>query len=88
VADHCLRSHLNVNVMVADGMRCHGGWLTCQAVVHCTQRHERIWPGPAAFKRRRRHQHDGGCIVMACCGDTPTLESLAATSIHLREHRR
>jgi xylulose-5-phosphate/fructose-6-phosphate phosphoketolase len=78
VADHCLRSRHYVNVVVA-GKRAMPQWLTMeQAQIHCTQGIG-IW-GWAG--------NDAGAepdVVLACCGDTPTLEVLGAASI-LREH--
>jgi xylulose-5-phosphate/fructose-6-phosphate phosphoketolase len=78
VADHCLRSRNYVNVVVA-GKRSMPQWLTMdQAVVHCTEGIG-IWEWAS---------NDPGAepdVVLACCGDTPTLEIMAATSI-LREH--
>ena len=78
VFDHCLRSRNYVNVVVA-GKHALPQWLTMEAaVVHCTEGIG-IWPWAS---------NDQGAepdVVMACCGDTPTLEILAATSI-LREH--
>jgi xylulose-5-phosphate/fructose-6-phosphate phosphoketolase len=78
VFDHCLRSKHYVNVVVA-GKRAMPQWLTMdEAVVHCTEGIG-IWPWAS---------NDQGAepdVVMACCGDTPTLEVLAAVSI-LREH--
>jgi len=66
-----------VNVVVA-GKHALPQWLTMdEAVVHCTEGIG-IWSGRATT----RGEPD---VVMACCGDTPTLEILAATSI-LREH--
>jgi xylulose-5-phosphate/fructose-6-phosphate phosphoketolase len=71
VADHCLRSRNYVNVVVA-GKRAMPQWLTMdQAVIHCTEGIG-IWEWAS---------NDQG----ACCGDTPTLEVLAATSI-LRQY--
>ena len=78
VADHCLRSRNYVNVVIA-GKHALPQWLTMeQAVVHCTQ-------GIGIWKWASNDQDAEPDIVMACCGDTPTLEILAATSI-LREH--
>jgi xylulose-5-phosphate/fructose-6-phosphate phosphoketolase len=78
VADHCLRSRNYVNVVIA-GKHALPQWLTMdQALVHCTEGIG-IWPWAS-------NDQDGEPdIVMACCGDTPTLEVLAATSI-LRQH--
>jgi xylulose-5-phosphate/fructose-6-phosphate phosphoketolase len=77
VADHCLRSRHYVNVVVA-GKQPALDYLTMeQAVAHCT-RGIGIWEWAS---------NDAGLepdVVMACAGDVPTLETLAATSI-LRE---
>jgi xylulose-5-phosphate/fructose-6-phosphate phosphoketolase len=78
VWDHCLRSRNYVNVVVA-GKYMAPQWLTMdQAVEHCTK----------GIDKWHWASNDGGMdpdIVMACCGDVPTLETLAAVSI-LREH--
>ena len=78
VADHCLRSRHYVNVIVA-GKRAMPQWLSIdEAVVHCTEGIG-IWEWAG---------NDSGAdpdVVLACCGDTPTLEVLAAVLI-LREH--
>jgi xylulose-5-phosphate/fructose-6-phosphate phosphoketolase len=79
VFDHCLRSRHYVNVVVA-GKHALPQWLTMDAaVVHCTQGIG-IWQW--ASNDQDAAEPD---VVMACCGDTPTLEVLAAVSI-LREH--
>ncbi len=78
VFDHCLRSRHYVNVVVA-GKHALPQWLTMEAaVVHCTQ-------GLGIWQWASNDQNAEPDIVMACCGDTPTLEVLAAVSI-LREH--
>jgi xylulose-5-phosphate/fructose-6-phosphate phosphoketolase len=78
VFDHCLRSRHYVNVVVA-GKHAMPQWLTMDAaVVHCTEGIG-IWPWAS------NDQGTEPDVVMACCGDTPTLEVLAAVSI-LREH--
>ena len=78
VMDHCLRSRHYVNVIVA-GKHPAPQWLSMdEAVRHCTKGIG-IWPWAS---------NDEGTepdAVMACCGDVPTLETLAAVSI-LREH--
>jgi xylulose-5-phosphate/fructose-6-phosphate phosphoketolase len=78
VVDHCLRTLNYVNVVVA-GKHALPQWLTMDAaVVHCTEGIG-IWQWAS---------NDVGAepdVVMGCCGDTPTLEVLAAVSI-LREH--
>jgi len=77
VADHCLRSRHYVNVIVA-GKQPQFNWLSMdEAVIHCT-RGAGIWDWAST---------DGSGapdVVLACCGDVPTLETLAAASI-LRE---
>ena len=76
--DHCLRSRHYVNVVVA-GKHPLPQWLTMdEAVVHCTQ-------GLGIWQWASNDQDSEPDVVMACCGDTPTLEILAAVSI-LREH--
>jgi xylulose-5-phosphate/fructose-6-phosphate phosphoketolase len=78
VMDHCLRSRHYVNVVVA-GKHPAPQWLTMDAAIaHCTAGIGR-WPWAG---------NDEGAtpdLVMACCGDVPTLETLAAVSI-LRAH--
>jgi xylulose-5-phosphate/fructose-6-phosphate phosphoketolase len=78
VADHCLRSRNYVNVVVA-GKHPLPQWLSMEAaVVHCTE-------GIGIWEWASNDQDSEPDVVMACCGDTPTLETLAAVSI-LREH--
>ena len=77
VFDHCLRSRHYVNVVVA-GKHALPQWLGMQdAVVHCTE-------GIGIWQWASNDQQADPDVVMACCGDTPTLEILAAVSI-LRE---
>jgi xylulose-5-phosphate/fructose-6-phosphate phosphoketolase len=78
VADHCLRSRNYVNVIVAGKQPALNYLSIDEAIVHCT-RGIGIWDWAS--------NDDGGepDVVMACCGDIPTLETLAAVSI-LREH--
>jgi xylulose-5-phosphate/fructose-6-phosphate phosphoketolase len=77
VADHCLRSRHYVNVIVA-GKQPALNYLTMEeAIEHCT-RGVGIWPWAS---------NDAGeepDVVLACCGDVPTLETVSAASI-LRE---
>ncbi len=72
--DHCIKSKNYINVIVASkhpSMQ----WLTMeQAVVHCTQ-------GIGIWNWASNDEDCEPDIVMACCGDTPTLEALAATTI-------
>lgn len=78
VFDHCLRSRHYVNVVVA-GKHAMPQWLTMdEAVVHCTK-------GIGIWQWASNDQNAEPDVVMACCGDTPTLEVLAAVSI-LRQH--
>jgi xylulose-5-phosphate/fructose-6-phosphate phosphoketolase len=79
VFDHCLRSRNYVNVVVA-GKHSLPQWLSMNAaVIHCT---EGIGIWQWASNDQDSDQPD---IVMACSGDTPTLEVLAAVTI-LRQH--
>lgn len=76
--DHCIKSKNYVNVIVASKHPSHQ-WLTMeQAVKHCTQ-------GVSIWEWASNDQGEEPDIVIACCGDTPTLEALAATTI-LREN--
>lgn len=76
--DHCIKSKNYVNVIVASKHPSRQ-WLTMeQAVIHCTQGIG-IWDWASSDKGEEPD------LVMACCGDTPTLEALAATTI-LREN--
>jgi len=73
VADHCLRSRHYINLIVA-GKQPAPQWLTAdEAVAHCTTGLG-VWPWAS---------NDGGDpeIVIACCGDVPTLEALAAVCL-------
>ncbi|MDB5887824.1 MAG: Xylulose-5-phosphate phosphoketolase [Rhodocyclales bacterium] len=80
VMDHCLRSRHYVNVVVA-GKHPAPQWLTMDAAVkHCTQ-------GIGIWQWASNDQGTAPDVVMACCGDVPTLETLAAVSI-LRPARR
>jgi xylulose-5-phosphate/fructose-6-phosphate phosphoketolase len=78
VMDHCLRSRHYVNVVIA-GKHPAPQWLTMDAAVkHCTE-------GIGIWQWASNDQGAAPDVVMACCGDVPTLETLAAVSI-LREH--
>jgi len=77
VADHCLRSRDYVNVIVA-GKQPALDYLTMdEAIAHCT-RGLGIWDWASTDEGREPD------VVLACCGDIPTLETVAAASI-LRE---
>jgi xylulose-5-phosphate/fructose-6-phosphate phosphoketolase len=79
IADHCLRTYDRVNVIVA-GKQPAPQWLTMeQAVKHCDAGIG-IWD--LASNDRDGSEPD---VVMACAGDVPTLETIAAVSL-LRKH--
>ncbi|MBE9044086.1 phosphoketolase family protein [Pleurocapsales cyanobacterium LEGE 10410] len=81
VADHCLQSKNYANVIVAD-KQMHLQYLTMdEAVKHCTKGIG-IWGW--ASNDDCGTEPDEPDVIMACCGDIPTMESLAATAI-LRE---
>jgi xylulose-5-phosphate/fructose-6-phosphate phosphoketolase len=78
VTDHCLRSRNYVNVVVA-GKQPAPQWLTMdQAVKHCTQ-------GLGIWEWASNDKGSEPDVVMACCGDVPTLETLAAVEL-IRKH--
>ncbi len=78
VFDHCIRSKNYINVVVTS-KHPRPQWLTMdQAIKHCTQGIG-IWDWAS---------NDSGAdpdLVIACCGETPTLEALAATTILRKE---
>ena len=72
--EHCLKSTNYVNVLVTS-KHLRPQWLTMeQAVKHCTQ-------GVGIWDFASNDQEAEPDVIMACCGETPTLESLAAVSI-------
>jgi len=74
VADHCLASRNYVNVIVA-GKQPQLDWLTMdQAVSHCVR-------GLGIWDFASNDQDTEPDVVMACCGDVPTLETLAAVDL-------
>lgn len=76
--DHCIRSKNYVNVLVTS-KHPRPQWLTMeQAIRHCTQ-------GIGIWQWASNDAGQEPDVVMACCGDTPTLETLAAVTI-LREY--
>ena len=78
VTDHCLRSRNDVNVIVA-GKQPSPQWLAMdQAIKHCTA-------GVSIWDWASNDQGGEPDVVMACCGDVPTLETLAAVDIMRRE---
>src|SRR5580765_4909746 len=78
VADHCLRSRDYVNVIVA-GKQPAPMWLDMDSAIrHCTA-------GIGIWSWASNDQNAEPDVVMACAGDVPTLESLAAVDL-LRQH--
>ena len=76
--DHCLRSRNYINVVVC-GKHDAPQWLTMDAAVeHCTE-------GIGIWQWASNDQGGEPDVVMACCGDVPTLEMLAAVSL-MRAH--
>ncbi|MEU7922188.1 phosphoketolase family protein [Micromonospora zamorensis] len=76
--DHCLRSRHYINVVVA-GKQPSPNWLTMTEAIQHTRRGLGIWDWAS---------NDDGSepdVVLACCGDVPTLETLAAAEL-LRQH--
>ena len=72
--DHCIRSKNYINVIVASKHPRYQ-WLTMdEAIKHCTQ-------GIGIWNFASNDQNSEPDLVMACAGDTPTLEALAATSM-------
>jgi xylulose-5-phosphate/fructose-6-phosphate phosphoketolase len=74
VTDHCLRSRNYVNVIVA-GKQPAPQWLTIdEAIKHCTA-------GIGIWEWASNDRGSEPDVVMACCGDVPTLETLAAVDL-------
>ena len=72
--DHCVKSKNYINVIVASKHE-RPQWLTMEeAVKHCTK-------GIGIWDWASTDNGENPDIIMACCGDTPTLETLAAVSI-------
>ena len=81
VADHCLRSRNYVNVIVA-GKQPSPNWLSMDdAILHCA-RGIGIWPWASSDEAGEPD------VVLACAGDVPTLETLAAADILRRRAAR
>ena len=73
VSDHCLRSRNYINLIVA-GKQPAPQWLTSEeAVAHCTKGLG-VWQWAS-------NDEGGPEVVIACCGDVPTLEALAAVTL-------
>lgn len=78
VYDHCLRSRNYINVVVAS-KHALPQWLNIEsAALHCAK-------GIGIWQWASNDQNSDPDVVLACCGDTPTLEILAAVSI-LRQY--
>ncbi|MDO9116814.1 MAG: phosphoketolase family protein [Nitrospira sp.] len=78
VTDHCLRSRNHVNVIVA-GKQSAPQWLDMDAALkHCTA-------GIGIWDWASNDRESEPDVVMACCGDVPTMETLAAVAL-LHEH--
>jgi xylulose-5-phosphate/fructose-6-phosphate phosphoketolase len=78
VADHCLRSRNYVNVIVA-GKQDAPQWLPMdEAVLHCTR-------GIGIWQWASNDEDGEPDVVMACAGDVPTVETLAAVAIMREE---
>ncbi|MBH0198950.1 MAG: phosphoketolase family protein [Nitrospira sp.] len=74
VTDHCLRSRNQVNVIVAGKQRALQ-WLTMEeSITHCTA-------GIGIWEWASNDKDSEPDVVMACCGDVPTMETLAAVSL-------
>ncbi len=77
ITDHCLRSYNDINVIVA-GKQPELQWLDMDAAIrHCTA-------GLGIWKWASNDEGGDPDVVMVCCGDVPTLETLAAVKL-LRE---
>ena len=75
--DHCLKTKNYINVIVAS-KHPRMQWLSMEeAVIHCTK-------GIGIWSWAGNDEGEEPDIVMACCGDTPTLEVLAATNILIK----
>ena len=78
VADHCLKSWNRINVIVA-GKQPEPQWLDMDAAIkHCSE-------GIGVWEWASNDAGGEPDVVMACCGDVPTLETLAAVDL-LRQH--
>jgi xylulose-5-phosphate/fructose-6-phosphate phosphoketolase len=78
VADHCLRSRHYVNVIVAGKQRAPQ-WLDMEAASRHCRAGIGIWDWASSDRGKEPD------VVLACCGDVPTLETLAAVDL-LRRH--
>jgi xylulose-5-phosphate/fructose-6-phosphate phosphoketolase len=74
VADHCLRSKNHVNVIVAGKQPALTYLPMDEAIIHCTR-------GAGIWEWASNDEGSEPDVVLACAGDIPTLETLAAASI-------
>jgi xylulose-5-phosphate/fructose-6-phosphate phosphoketolase len=78
ITDHCLKSWNRINVIVA-GKQPEPQWLTMDAATkHCSQ-------GIGVWEWASNDRGGAPDVVMGCCGDVPTLETLAAVDLLRRE---
>ena len=77
VADECLRSRDRVNVIVC-GKQPSPQWLTAEQAAEHVESGVGIWPWAGTERHFPDREPD---LVMACCGDVPTVETLAAVTI-------
>ncbi len=76
--DHCVKTKNYVNVIVASKHPSYQ-WLNMEeAIEHCTK-------GIGIWTWASNDQNEEPDVIMACCGDTPTLETIAAISILNKE---
>ena len=74
IFNHCMQTRHKINVIVSS-KHPRQQWLTMdEAIKHCKQ-------GIGIWNFASNDQNEEPDIILACCGDTPTLEALAATSI-------
>ncbi len=78
VTEHCLRSYDRINVIIA-GKQPEPQWLDMDAAMKHCEAGIGIWTWASSDERAEPD------VVMACAGDVPTLETLAAVSL-LRQH--
>src|SRR6185369_15128357 len=78
IADHCLRSENYINVIVSD-KQSHLQYLNMEeAITHCIK-------GISIWSQASNDQGQEPDVVMACAGDIPTQEALAATALLRKE---
>ena len=80
MADHCLRSTNYINVIVCDKQMHHQYLNMDKAIAHCTK-------GLGIWAKASNDPGSEPDVVMACAGDIPTKEALAATALLGRSSR-